>query len=379
MAFWLSLLVLAFTTVVVADAFLGLRRMGKLADVDPDVPENLPRLSVIIPARNEAGTIEPALRSILAQDYSALEVVAIDDRSEDTTGAILDRVAADSGVLQVVHVRELPPGWLGKNHALHLGASSARGEYFLFSDADVHYEQGALRRAVAFCDARRLDHLTILPDLPLRSPLLQCGSLGGILGLLMLYRPWRARASGRHGMGIGAFNLVRAEAYRRAGGHAAIRMEVVDDIELGRLMGEHGRQDMLFGTGMVSVEIYRTLAEMLHGLQKNAFAFLRFSPWLLVAGTLLTAALQWPWLGILVTDGPTRWINAATVVLIVGIHAWLAKRFGYGLGCLVFLPGNGLGSIALSWQVAIATWVRGGIVWRGTLYPLGDLKRGRRR
>ncbi len=334
--FWFSLAVFAFTAIGVLDVARGLPRLGELADIAPVLPADPPSLSVIVPARNEAHVIEPALRSIIALEYPRLEVVVIDDRSEDDTGAIVDRLSAEFPALQVVHVRELPPGWLGKTHALHVGASRAKGEYLLFSDADVHYEPTALQRAVAFCLDRRLDHVTIFPDLPLRSAFLQSGSLGGFLGLLMLFRPWKARESGRHGLGIGAFNLVRAATYRGAGGHAAIAMEVIDDIELGRLMGEHGRQDMLMGMRMVSVEIYRTAMEMLRGLQKNIFAFLRFSAPVLIAATIATFGLHiWPWVGIFATDGVTRWINLGTAALIVAINASLARRFRYGPACLI--------------------------------------------
>jgi glycosyltransferase involved in cell wall biosynthesis len=377
---WLSAWVLAFTALCAFDTLGGIHRLGSLADVPPDIPASPPLVSVIVPARNEAYTIEPALRSILALDYVPLEVVVIDDRSEDGTGDILDRLAIEFPGLQVVHVPSLPEGWLGKNHALHLGAARARGEFLLFSDADVHYHPSALQRSVAFCIRRELDHLTVIPDFPVRSLLLQSGSVGGLLGLLMLFRPWKAHETGHHGLGIGAFNMVRAEAYRRAGGHAAIAMDVIDDIELGRLMGEHGRQDILFANGMVSVEIYRTVMEMLRGVQKNMFAFLRFNVWLLLAATLSTLLLQvWPWIGLFATDGAARWLNVSSIALGMAMHATLANRFGYSPAFLVFLPANGFVSIALFWQVAVATWIRGGIVWRGTLYPLAELKRRRRR
>ena len=380
MLLWLSAWVLAFTAVCAFDTLGGIRRLGSLTEVLPVVPSPAPLVTVVVPARNEAHTIEPALRSILALEYAPLEVVVVDDRSDDATGEIIDRLSNDFPSLRVVHVRSLPEGWLGKNHALHVGAGDARGEYLLFSDADVHYHPSALQRSVAFCLARGLDHLTVIPDFPVRSPFLQSGSVGGLLGLLMLFRPWKARETGRHGLGIGAFNMVRTEAYRRAGGHAAIAMDVIDDIELGRLMGEHGRQDLLFANGMVSVEIYSTVMEMFRGVQKNVFAFLRFDVWVLIAATLATLLLQiWPWIGLFATEGPARWLNVSSVALMMGMHAALAERFRYSQAFLLLLPFNGFVTIALFWQVAIATWIRGGIVWRGTLYPLAELKRRRRR
>lgn len=378
--FWFSAAILVVTAIGAIDAAIGLRRIGELAAIVPQIPADAPTLSIIIPARNEATTIEPALRSIMALKYPALEVVAIDDRSTDATGAILDRLAAEFPTLQVIHVKELPPGWLGKTHALHVGAGRAAGDYLLFTDADVHYEPTALARAIGYARARDLAHLTIFPDVPLRSALLQCGAAGSVLALLMMHRPWRARDGTPHKLGIGAFNLVRASAYRIAGGHASIPMEIIDDIELGRLMGEHGRQDMLFGMRMISVEIYRSIAEMLGGLQKNMFAFVGFSGWILLAVSLGTLALSvWPWIGAIATEGATRWINVATLVFQVSINGLVVARLRYRPWCLVFMPLNALLTIGLFWQIAITTWARRGVIWRGTYYPLDELRRHKRR
>ena len=377
---WFSAIVFALTAAIVADSALGWRRLRRLSDIAPTLPTPAPSLAIVVPARNEAATIEPALRSILALDYPALEVTAIDDRSTDDTGPILDRLAAGFGTLRVLHVRELPAGWLGKNHAMHVGASSAATDYVLFADADVHFEPSALRRAVADCEARRLDHLTVLPDIPMRSPFMQMGMVGGILGLLALYRPWRARTTGRHSMGVGAFNLVRTTAYRAAGGHSTLAMEILDDLELGRLMGRTGRQDLLLGEGLVSVEIYRTPVELFRGIQKNVFTFLGYSAWGLVAATLGVFTLTvWPWLGLVATEGVARWLNAGSCALSLGLHAYFARRFGYRLVGLVTVPFSGLVTIALFWQVAIRTWIQGGVTWRGTHYSLAELKRQRRR
>ena len=181
-------------------------------------------------------------------------------------------------------------------------------------------------------------------------------------------------------MGIGAFNLVRTGAYREAGGHATLAMEILDDIELGRLMAGGGRQDLLLGEGMVSVEIYRTAMELFRGIQKNVFTFLGYSAWVLVAATIGVFALSvWPWVGLFATGGPARWLNAASCALTLALHAHFARRFGYRLVGLVTVPLSGLVTIALFWQVAIRTWIQGGVIWRGTHYSLAELKRQRRR
>jgi glycosyltransferase involved in cell wall biosynthesis len=377
---WLSAAVFAASLAIAAEVWRGWHRLGRLRDVPPMLPANRPHVSIVVAARDEARSIEAAMRSILAIDYEALEIVAVDDRSSDGTGEILERLHGEFPRLTVVHVRDLPAGWLGKNHALHTGASNARGRYILFTDADVLFEPSAIARAVAHCEARTLDHLTVLPDVPARDAFVQFFTMGGFVGLLALYRPWRASASAKHHLGVGAFNMVRAEPYRAMGGHEALAMEVLDDIELGRRMGRgHLRQEVLLGFSMVGVEIYHSATEMLRGIQKNVFTFLDYSVAKLLAATLVTFSLNvWPWLGMIVTDGATRWLCAGAAASLTALYLGLAPRFGYSRWCVAWLPLMGLISIALYWQVAIATWLRGGIVWRGTFYPLAEIRRRRR-
>src|SRR6185295_10642022 len=141
----------------------GTRSIRFLAD-QPPLSGPLPRVSIVIPARNEERHVEEALQSVLALDYENLEIDVVDDRSTDHTGEILDRMAAANPRLRVVHIRELPPSWLGKNHALELGGRKAAGDYLLFTDADIVMEPTALRRAVGVMEAGGIDHLTVAPE-----------------------------------------------------------------------------------------------------------------------------------------------------------------------------------------------------------------------
>ncbi|MEK7768052.1 MAG: glycosyltransferase family A protein, partial [bacterium] len=124
----------------------GLRSLGDEAAPEPAA---WPRLSVLVPACNEADTLEPALETLLRSDYPDLEVILVDDRSTDGTGAVVDRLAARDARIVPVHVAALPPGWLGKVHAMHVALPHATGEWLLFSDADVHAAPDTIRRAVA--------------------------------------------------------------------------------------------------------------------------------------------------------------------------------------------------------------------------------------
>jgi hypothetical protein len=182
-------------------------------------------------------------------------------------------------------------------------------------------------------------------------------------------------------VGIGAFNMVRAAAYRDAGGHETLAMEVLDDIELGRLMAKRaGRQEMMLAHGQVEIEMYASAMEFLRGIQKNVFTFLDYSAWMLLAATAWTFAFSvWPWVGPFVTEGAARWLCIGAAAIPVLFYVQLAPRWGYPRWCVVHLPYMGILTIALFWQVAVRTWVSGGITWRGTFYPLAEIRAARRR
>ncbi|MGN6702415.1 MAG: glycosyltransferase [Burkholderiaceae bacterium] len=371
-----SVLVFIATCAAAAVLVAGGRRLRALRDVPPIDDLRAPSMSVIVAALNEAGTIEPALRSLLALDYPDLEIVAVDDRSTDATPAILDRLAADYPRLRVLHVEHLPAGWLGKNHALWQAAQSARGEYLLFTDADVHFEASALRRAARHCRAHALDHLSVFPSMPSGTLLLDMLMLQFGVGFLLRYRPWKVQSSGRHYLGQGAFNMVRHDAYRAAGGHAAIPMAVIDDMMLGQLMKRHGcRQDVLIGQDMLSVRWYPNVRAMFAGLRKNIFAAFDYRlPPLIAASAGLAAIGIWPWLG-LAAGGATRAVNLATIAVNLLLYGGMARTAGWSLACLLWLPLATPLTLAMWWQACLLTLARGGIVWRGTRYPLAELRR----
>src|SRR6185503_9934014 len=159
---WSVVAFISFATISVL-GYLASRGLTALVDVPPWQGPHFPKISIVVAARDEAKSIERAARSLLALDWPDLEIVLVDDRSTDGTGAILDRLAREDRRLRVVHVTTLPPGWLGKNHALQLGADAAQGGWLLFTDGDVLFHPDTLRQAVAYANARQLDHLTVGP------------------------------------------------------------------------------------------------------------------------------------------------------------------------------------------------------------------------
>jgi glycosyltransferase involved in cell wall biosynthesis len=361
------------------DLVLGIRQIERLEDL-PSLTGPAPFVSVVVAARNEERNVEAAARSLLAQAYPSLEIIAVDDRSTDRTGAILDARAAEEPRLKVMHVRELPAGWLGKNHALWLGAAAARGEWLLFADADVIMAPDAVSRAVAYAERRGLDNVTILPDTMMPGLLLKGFVCVGIVIFGLALRPWKARdPKSRYFVGVGAFNLVRAGVYARAGGHEPIRLRPDDDIKLGRILKRSGaKQDALSGRGMVSVEWYRTIGETIDGLMKNSFAVVQYNPLLMIAGVAfyLIVGLA-PLLAIGVGAGPVRLFGGLAVAVQLLVHLFVAQEAALPKRAVLLYP---VIYVLFAWillRALVLNLSQGGITWRGTFYPLSELRKNR--
>ena len=380
MSLALALLTLALWLGAAWEVMRGNRRLPRLATLESPPPARWPRVSLVFAARNEGRTVGAAVPTMLALDYPDLELVAVDDRSEDDTGAVLDALAAREPRLRVDHVRALPSGWLGKNHALHHGAAQATGEWILFTDADIHFAPDALRRAVAYAEAERLDHLAAAPRLHGHGTAL--GVCVGAFSLVfgMFLRPWRIAdpRSPAHG-GIGAFNLVRAATYRRLGGHAPLRLRPDDDIKLGKLMKSGGRSAFALGAGALSVAWYASVGELVRGLTKNTFAGVDYRAWMVLGGVAAHALFfLWPVAAVVVAPTAAERALAAAAVAVMLAVAIDNTRFDGGRwwhGALFPLGLLVLDYILLR-SMVVTLWTDG-ITWRGTHYPLAELRRNR--
>jgi glycosyltransferase involved in cell wall biosynthesis len=335
---------------------------------------------VVIPARNEERKIKAALQSVLRQDYPNLEFIVLNDRSTDQTGAILAGMAAADGRLRVVNITELPPGWLGKNYALYHGAEQASGELLLFTDADVMMDPTTLAKAVNYLQFNQLDHLAVMPKvcLPSLLPRLFCSAFGIFFSGYI--RQWKAKdPTSKSFVGIGAFNLVRTEAYNAAGTHRAIAMRPDDDIKLGKLLKKAGyRQEMVFGMGLLTVEWYSSLSEMIEGLMKNTFAGVEYNVALSIGAGIAVLLLNvWPFVAIFVVRG-LAWVLYLLVVIAMLLFIADANRF-YGLPRWYAFahPLSAALFVYILWKsMMLALWT-GGISWRGTHYPLALLRSNR--
>jgi glycosyltransferase involved in cell wall biosynthesis len=372
-------------TALAADYFDGARRARTL-EQEPPYPndaEDAPSLSVVVAACNEEEKLPAAFRSLLGQEYPGpFEVVVVDDRSTDATPELADALAregeAQGRQAVVLHLRELPPGWLGKTHALYQGARLARGRWLLFTDADVVFSPDALSRAVRFAEVERLHHLACFMRLDLR------GFWENVFGLTFSYffflrfRPWRVRDPRSDAyLGIGGFNLVRREAYEAVGTHRAIALEVADDMELGRRIKRAGfTSDVVGVRDLIRVRWQEGLSGLMGGLVKNAYAGLDYSPLTLFRScALLFGTVVWPIVGLFAaTDRRARAGYGLSLACIMTTGAHHTRTTGMPVGYALMLPLSSLFLVAVMLRSAWVTERNGGITWRGTFYPLRELR-----
>ncbi len=258
----------------VIDLSIGVQTIPWLRDAAPLEDTKCPSVSILFAGRDEAEKMPDAIETMLALDYPRYEVIAVDDRSDDATGAILEAAAKKDARLKTVRVDSLPPGWLGKPHALEKAYEQSSGEWLVFTDADVHFRPDLLRRAIALAEMKGWDHLTLLaaPKLYTFGEKIALTFFG--ICFLLGTRPWRANDPKSRGYtGIGAFQIVRRSAYEKAGTHRRLAMEVVDDMKLGKIVKEAGfRSGVARGGDTVSVHWHAGLGNTIRGTTKNFFA-----------------------------------------------------------------------------------------------------------
>lgn len=377
---WLAAITLVFITLAMIVLVRGNGSIRKLRDVTAALPVPAPRVSIVVAARDEGSGLEAGLQSLLAQDYPDYEVIVVDDRSSDSTPQILAGEAARHERLKIIRIDELPAGWLGKNHALERGAEAAGGSFLIFIDADVILARDVVSRAVSYALASSRDHLAIAPDIAARTTLLAM-FMGTFTLFFTLYaRPWKAvDPKSRCFIGVGAFNLVRAEVYRALGGHRPIALRPDDDIKLGKIIKDAGyAQELLYGRGLMSVEWYPSLAAVARGLEKNSLAGVEYNVGAMIAGTCAQVIFFiWPFVALFVTVGPTRSLYAATCAVLLAGYAAIAhvvgtpRRYAWGF------PLTALLFVLILWRATFITLRDDGINWRGTHYALAELKANR--
>ncbi len=365
--FFSVLLVIAIVNLV------GLRRLGSARRGAAGTVET-PRVSVLVPARNEERHIADCVRSLLSQDYADYEVLVLDDHSEDGTSRAVRELLRDPH-LRLLTGRPLPPGWLGKSWACQQLATEATGKLLLFTDADTRHRPSALRAAVTSLYAQGVDFLSAMPRQEMRS----CGER-----VVVPILPWsqhtffpipvlRKMRCPELATAVGQYMLVRREAYDAVGGYECTRASAVDDWDFVRAVAGHGlRWTLCDGAGHVTTRMYSSFRDAADGFSKNLYARFGYNLpiFAFVWSWLLWATWQPPILLLLraasaasVRDAVVPWAAAATGL---SFSLWLISdlRFGVSPVHAVFHPVTVLAVFAIAMRSVV--WrVLGRGTWKG--------------
>src|SRR6202048_4814542 len=342
----------------IVDAALGMPKVADISrpewDRNPVSPSGNRRVSIIVPARNEEESIEQALTQLLALDYDNYEIIAVNDRSTDRTGEIMENLAAGSsarGQLRVIHHHELPKGWLGKTHAMWTGTNPADG-----ADHVVLFPRMIMKRAGEYMTIAFFQTMFVFG-----------------------HRPWKvADPKTRDHMGVGAFNLIRRTVYEAVGTYEALRMEVLDDMKLGKVVKNAGyAQRNVFGEDLISIRWARGAMGVVNNLTKNFFAVLSFQWWRTLISAFGLAFLNlMPFFGGWLAPG---WARAPYVVALCSmfvIYLGMSWRSGVPPYYFFLHPVSTLLFIYTLLRSMVLTLWDDGITWRGTKYPLEELRKG---
>jgi glycosyltransferase involved in cell wall biosynthesis len=385
--YWIAgtILALAWLSRIV-DAALGMPSVANIAQPqwnrEPVAPSGNPRVSIIVPARNEESDIEQTLTLLLKLDYDNYEVIAVNDRSTDRTGDIMEEVAASAstqGRLRVIQHKELPPGWLGKAHAMWTATNAATGDWLLFTDADVLFKPDSVRRALAYAEAERADHVVLFPQMIMKTP----GEYMMIAFFQTMFvfghRPWKvADPKSRDHMGVGAFNLIRASVYESIGTYERLRMEVLDDMKLGKVVKNASfAQRNVFGGDLISIRWANGAMGVVDNLTKNFFAVLSFQwPRTLISAFGLAFLNLMPFLGVWLAHGWERLPYAVALGSMFSIYVGMSWRSGVPAYYFLLHPVSTVLFIYTLLRSMFLTLWNDGIIWRGTRYPLEELRKG---
>ncbi|MDQ7948363.1 MAG: glycosyltransferase family 2 protein [Pedobacter sp.] len=344
---------------------------------DQPVTDKKPGVAIVIAVRDEEDHLREALSSVCNLNYRALRVVVVNDRSTDKTGEILTELSTSYPQLHIETISSLPPGWLGKTHALYKGYGQVHEEWILFTDADVVFGPDALKKAMSYALANRLDHLTVLPQVKSRSEVLNSVVSTFQVMLEIKLRPWEARnTKSKASIGVGAFNLVRKTAYEEAGTHEKIKLRPDDDLQLAQAFKLAGlRTDVLYGEDEIELEWYHSISDFVNGLMKNTFSAFnyQFIPAMVAAfGAFVAFALPIP-LGLL--SGELKTILLACALLLVQLLLNLGRRGNSTRWWYSFsLTYGGALLSYITFKATFKTLKDKGIYWRGTFYSLKELR-----
>ncbi len=375
---WLGWFLFLFWTMQAVQIipFIRNRRLELLAN-GKEPSKGWPRVSIIVPARNEEMEIKSCLRSLSNLDYPNLEFILVDDRSTDRTGEIIRQFAQTDSRVRPVFVETLPENWLGKPHAMHRGAEVAQGDYLLFTDGDVLFGPQALKRALHYASECDLGHLCLIPGGISRGLLEKGFKMLFLFGYLMWVQAGKIRSESKNVYaGVGAFNLVKNSAYKNMGGFETLKMEVLDDLILGRRLKQAGeKQDLLIAMDDLSIRWYDGLIATIQGVEKNMFASMGFSLIkMLGTSTIFILLYLFPYAGLFLNPDSSAWGFWLTLIVMHGLFAFFGRSLHAGWAITLVLPFTVMIELYAIWNSTFQTLRRGGIRWRECFYSLETLK-----
>lgn len=344
--------------------------------------EDLPFISVLVPARNEELNIANILNSLLIQDYPNYEVIVLNDHSEDNTGKIIAEIKTKHPELVLLNGKPLPEGWTGKCYACTQLHEASKGEYIIFTDADTTHKPQSLRKSVTIALNKNADMLTLFPEMTMISfaekiimPMLWFT----IMVLLPFYFVDK-KGFVKFSVGIGPFMMFKRSAYEKIGGHHSVKDAIVEDVWLARKIKESRMQLIVEdGYDMLSVRMYRSLGEIWRGFSKNIFAGFEFSSFSLFTVNLLYILLFFlPFMFLIIElslyEFRSSGVHFALILAVFQVfilylaRTLISTRFKLGILSTLLHP---LGALSVP-VIALNSWrwitLGKGASWKGRVY-----------
>jgi len=355
-----------------------LKRSPKNKKADCD----LPFVSVLVPMRNEEKNAEACINSLLLLDYPEYEIVVLNDDSTDNTGNILTELSKKNNKLRVIENHGLPPGWMGKTYACTLLAEEAKGEFLLFTDADVYHNSKSLKNIVKLSLEYNADLLSAVPEQIMNSfaEKLLVPFLYFIMFVFLPLFMIRFNKFPRFSAAIGQYMLFKKQAYEKIGGHGAVEDSIIEDVHLARLIKKNNLKLLLIdGTAYIKCKMYNGLNEIFSGFSKNIFAGLGHSLLLLSAVILISTILfVYPFfalfyylpnheqsLGIL-------YLLLSQIIVIYTMRYLLLLKFKQNFLSVILHPFGMIMIMILSIRSFWSSAILKEAVWKGRKYRIGE-------
>lgn len=341
-----------------------------------------PKVSIVVPVKDEEDTIALCLDSLQALDYVSKEIIVVDGGSKDGTRKILQRYVPE---VVVFDEGALPDGWIGKNWACHQGYLQAGGELLLFTDGDTKHSSDSLRRSVGYLVSSGADLVSIYPHLVMRGfgELLMMPLISFLIFIYCGGNKVNDDASRRY-MANGQYILTRRDAYEKVGGHTAVRGKIVEDVSLAGVYKRRGsRVRVVYGLDALETRMYRSFRELWGGWVKNTYAGFNFNPAKLLGGLLaIFAAFLLPFtmlaVGMLGGDEAHRLLlvyGALGSVVVLSRMAVFYQRIGGSVKYTLLTPVASTVYLLIMITSFLKVVAAGGVVWKDRKYDLAEMRR----